>query len=280
MITVVIPTYHRNKHLAKCLDCLAPGAQSLPIEQYQVIVTDDGTQNTAQQMVQEQYPWAQWVAGPGIGLPANRNNGVKFAIGEWLAFTDDDCLPSPGWLSAYLAAVEPGIELYEGRTICSAGLKSPLEESPINLTGNCLWGCNLMISRRLYHSVGGFAPQFVRGEDMEFRNRLVRAGYTYPFVHDAVIDHPPRGRAVGKKAASHWEMQFVLMNNNDSKRRTIVDLFLLVVRVRLKTLLSYPFSMDSVKAIAFLLVELFHLTYMAPRWNRKYKTKPLLSVAS
>jgi len=39
-ISVIIPTCHRNDLLAKCLDCLAPGVQTLPPEQYKVIVTE------------------------------------------------------------------------------------------------------------------------------------------------------------------------------------------------------------------------------------------------
>lgn len=95
MISVIIPTCDRNEQLAKCLDCLAPGVQTLPAEQYEVIVTDDGSDLTAEQMILERYLWARWVAGPRIGPAANRNNGVQYARGEWLAFTDDDCLPDP-----------------------------------------------------------------------------------------------------------------------------------------------------------------------------------------
>ena len=58
-ISVIIPTCHRDDLLAQCLDCLAPGVQTLPPEQYEVTVTDDGSRTTAQQLVQESYPWVQ-----------------------------------------------------------------------------------------------------------------------------------------------------------------------------------------------------------------------------
>jgi len=44
------------------LDCLAPGVQTLPAEQYEVIVSDDGRQTTAEEMIRERYPWVKWVA--------------------------------------------------------------------------------------------------------------------------------------------------------------------------------------------------------------------------
>src|SRR5579862_6697110 len=40
VISVVIPTRHRNDLLSRCLDCLAPGAQTLSAGQYEVIVSD------------------------------------------------------------------------------------------------------------------------------------------------------------------------------------------------------------------------------------------------
>ena len=80
MISVIIPICHRNNLLAKCLDCLAPSVQTFPAEQYEVIVTDDGTNTTAKDMMRAQYPWAQWLAGPKKGPAANRNNGATHRL--------------------------------------------------------------------------------------------------------------------------------------------------------------------------------------------------------
>jgi glycosyltransferase involved in cell wall biosynthesis len=35
------------------------------------------------------------------GPASARNTGAAAARGEWLAFTDDDCLPDRGWLTAF-----------------------------------------------------------------------------------------------------------------------------------------------------------------------------------
>ena len=51
LISVVVPTCHRNDLLARCLEGLAPGAQTLPADQYEVIVTDDGTRSTAEALI-------------------------------------------------------------------------------------------------------------------------------------------------------------------------------------------------------------------------------------
>ena len=41
-------------------------------------------------------------SGPG----AARNHGAQQASGRYLAFTDDDCQPDPGWLRQMAAALE------------------------------------------------------------------------------------------------------------------------------------------------------------------------------
>src|SRR5262245_1366988 len=101
MFSIVVPTFRRFDQLQQCLRCLAPGTQTLDPAEYEVIVTDDeGAASPLQQQLSE-FPFARWVAGPAKGTAANRNNGAKHARGEWLIFTDDDCLPSPGWLAAF-----------------------------------------------------------------------------------------------------------------------------------------------------------------------------------
>jgi len=192
--SVIIPTYHRNALLTKCLDCLAPGRQTLSPEQYEVIVTDDGSQTTAAQIVGEHYPWAQWVVGPGKGAAANRNNGAKYAQGEWLAFTDDDCLPDQQWLEGYAKAVTayPSCQVFEGRTYANRSKQSLAEKAPINESGGFLWSCNFVIRRDLFETIAGFDERFnyYGMEDVDLAFRLRKLKYRFPFIYTASVCHP------------------------------------------------------------------------------------------
>jgi glycosyltransferase involved in cell wall biosynthesis len=133
--SVIIPTCHRNADLAACLRLLAPGAQSLPAADYEVIVSDDGRTSTAEAMVKQQFPWARWVPGPQRGPASNRNCGARSAGGKWLVFTDDDCLPSRDWLAAYAAAATDEARVLEGKTV-ACGFRDRLDmECPVNETG-------------------------------------------------------------------------------------------------------------------------------------------------
>src|SRR3990172_2177370 len=116
LVSVVVPTCNRADLLRRCLDRLAPGAQRLDAARYEVIVADDGAPGSAAMAIEKTHPWARTVDGPRRGPAANRNAGAGAARGAYLAFTDDDTEPSPAWLASFVAAIEPGTDVYEGRT--------------------------------------------------------------------------------------------------------------------------------------------------------------------
>lgn len=216
LFSVIIPTYHRNDLLAKCLDCLAPNVQTLPVEQYEVIVTDDGSQTTAEEMIRDRYPWAKWVAGSRQGPAANRNNGARYAKGEWLVFTDDDCLPDPQWLEAYAKAVltEPSCLVFEGRTYVDRPRRTLAEISPANESGGYLWSCNFAIQRQLFESISGFDERFPYAamEDVDLSRRLTKTGYTFSFIKTASVCHPWKHKGGWKKLKHYQESILIYLS--------------------------------------------------------------------
>ena len=192
-ISVIIPTYHRNDLLRKCLDCLKPEVQTLPADQYEVIVTDDGSKTTAEEMIHDDYPWVKWVVGPRQGPAANRNNGASYAQGEWLVFTDDDCLPQPNWLNAFAQATNGEALALEGAIHPLGDFKQDMAECPINLTGGCFWSANIAIERSLFEKIGGFDSSYplAAHEDVDIKLRLAPLT-TISFIPDASIFHPVR----------------------------------------------------------------------------------------
>jgi len=195
LLSVIIPTCHRNDLLAKCLDCLAVGNQILAAPKYEVIVTDDGSMTTAREMIETQYSRARWIEGPRKGPAANRNSGAQHAVGNWLVFTDDDCLPDPAFLSNYWDAVmNTDAPVLEGKTL-PLGTRTRVDmECPVNETGGYLWSCNMAIRKDLFFEFDGFDTNFPGPamEDVDLRTRLVKAGKNIQFVAGAVARHPWR----------------------------------------------------------------------------------------
>ncbi|HEY9300370.1 MAG TPA: glycosyltransferase [Phormidium sp.] len=216
LFSVIVPTYHRNELLAKCLDCLAPDVQTLTSDRYEVIITDDGSRTTAKSIIQEQYPWAKWFSGPQRGPAANRNNGARHAQGEWLVFTDDDCLPNTKWLEAYAEAVasQPDCFVFEGRTYVDHPRKSLAEKSPVNETGGYLWSCNFAVKKKLFVSLRGFDERFryAAMEDVELRLRLTQSENYFLFVKGASVCHPWRESRGWQELKRHQQSVLIYLS--------------------------------------------------------------------
>lgn len=270
-ISVIIPTRHRNDLLALCLDRLAPGVQALPPEQYEVIVTDDGADSTAEAMVRQDYPWARWTAGPRQGPAANRNHGASLAQGEWLVFTDDDCLPGAGWLAGYLGAIRPDALMYEGRTTCEAGIISPVYEAPLNLEGGLLWSCNLMFHAGLFWEMEGFDSAYSFAmEDIDMRERLRARKEAVVFAPEAVVDHPPRRQRSGIYSGKHTEAyvrHWYKMGHQDS----YLISYLKHIKHRLYVIGKFPVSQDYCMALLSLFVETCFVFPRLTGWERTYR---------
>lgn len=195
LFSIIIPTYKRNDLLALCLQRLQPGAQTLEPNLYEVIVTDDAADPATQQLLHRQFPWATYTAGPQRGPAANRNHGASLARGQWLVFTDDDCLPDANWLQAYAQAIaqHPNTKAFEGAILPDdwALLKKDMAECPVNTTGGCFWSANIMVAQSLFKQVGGFNISFptAANEDQALFFQLQKHA-EIKFVSTAVVKHP------------------------------------------------------------------------------------------
>jgi GT2 family glycosyltransferase len=197
--SIIIPTYNRDKDLFSCLESLGhyfelDALMGLGFKT-EVIVSDDGRDPDLRTRLAFSFPWCTYTEGPARGPAANRNHGAKKACGEWLVFTDDDCLPQVGLLEAYFEFSDNS-DVLEGKT-SPCGIKTRAdEECPVNIDGGCLWSCNFAIKRTLFLSLCGFNEDFPAPamEDVEFFARIKKCGLNCKFVPNALVLHPWRYR--------------------------------------------------------------------------------------
>lgn len=92
--SVVIPAYNAGRTLPDTLAALRN--QSVPPEDYEVIVVDDGSTDETPSVVRRL--GAKCITQPNRGPAAARNSGVRAARGEFVLFTDADCVPERDWI--------------------------------------------------------------------------------------------------------------------------------------------------------------------------------------
>jgi glycosyltransferase involved in cell wall biosynthesis len=269
-LSVVIPTRNRAELLARCLDRLAPGAQSIAPDRYEVIVSDDGDGHGTRDLIGARYPWARWVIGPRRGPAANRNAGARLSRAPYLVFADDDCIPDDDWLAGFLPAIERGCDLSPGRIVSREHWHSPLEHAPLNETGDAVWSCNMLVRREFFVRLGGFDERFPHAhmEDLDFQTRARSLAPIEQFSIDAVVDHPPRRLAWGVVlAATHYsEVLFGALH------RTPISLpgtLRRIAATRGRAILRYPMSWDTILACGSLAVELAYVVHHWHAWRVK-----------
>ena len=119
-VTVVIPAFNATKTIHDGLDAFA--RQSFPAEEVELIIVDDeSTDGTPEYIERYVKDWGS--AHPGVrvlrqahrGPAAARNLGAEAAQGEFLLFTDADCVPHIDWIKEMMAPFQsPGIAAVKG----------------------------------------------------------------------------------------------------------------------------------------------------------------------
>jgi|SRR5450756_979926 len=96
--SVIVITRNHSSYLAEALTALSK--QDHP--DFEVVVVDSSNGEEIKQsadLVKQFGAKYKYVSEPRRGQSLARNSGLPHCTGEIIAFTDDDCLPEPGWLS-------------------------------------------------------------------------------------------------------------------------------------------------------------------------------------
>jgi cellulose synthase/poly-beta-1,6-N-acetylglucosamine synthase-like glycosyltransferase len=205
-VSVVVPTFKRPMLLSRCLEALL--AQDFPSTDYEVIIVDDAASEQTRCQV-EQYAKRAEMEGHTIryfavteshGPAAARNIGLYAACGDIIAFTDDDCIPSPGWLKAGVKALTDDAVAVAGHIIV------PLPSAPTDYEYNasCLAHsefvtANCFVRRNALIRIGGFDDRFTAAwrEDSDLIFTLQELGARCIAAQDAVVIHPVRSAPWG-----------------------------------------------------------------------------------
>lgn len=206
--SIVIPAYNQARLLGRLLDSLAAMADAPAFE---IIVVDDASPDDTGAVVDA---WAQdhpeiscrYIRqernqGPG----AARNRGLAEAQGEFVAFTDTDCVVGATWLSALLAGFasdtiagvggpvapwNPASIFALYNTVNSSLQPIVSEHYPIPY----LVTCNCAYRREVLQAAGGFTADIPTpgGEDVGASIALYKQGYRFAYASNGRVRHDYR----------------------------------------------------------------------------------------
>ena len=189
-------------------------------------MVDNAPSNDAtEQLVRSRYPDVRYICEPRPGLDWARNRAIVEANGEIIAYTDDDAVADPGWVTALarVFAEHPEVmtvtglvvpyELETGAQILFekyGGFGRGFVRGWYRLDGGSgkEWfnigagqfgtGANMAYRRSVFEHIGSFDPALDVGTvtngggDLEMFFRVLQEGYTLVYEPSAVIRHRHR----------------------------------------------------------------------------------------
>jgi GT2 family glycosyltransferase len=206
-ITVAVPTRNRGALIVETLEALL----SLDYPDLEILIIDQSTNFQTRDSVSAVAagdPRVRYQATATVGSSAGRNLAAELSASDVVAYTDDDCIVSAGWLSALAAefrnprvsAVYGRLLPWEsrGRTGVEVGFKAATERveysrrTPPWYIGH---GGNMAFRRRDLLDTGAFDPLLGAGglfgacEDPDIAYRLLAASKTVVYSPDALAFH-------------------------------------------------------------------------------------------
>lgn len=194
-VSVIVPTYNEEKNIGKCLSAL--NGQSLPREEFEVIVVDGGSKDGTVKIAENLGAKVMRQASRGVG--GARNDGVAASKSRLIATTDADCVPCDRWLenivarfdedariaalTGYLNPIVDDMGLMGGYAyralfgLCNMGVY-PAASLLANYAGvgyTHLCGANSAFRRDAFEEVGGYSD-LPNADDLEISKRLKPLG--------------------------------------------------------------------------------------------------------
>jgi glucosyl-dolichyl phosphate glucuronosyltransferase len=227
LFSVVTYTYNREKLLVQVLESICN--QSIPSESYEVVVVDnrstDGTHSVVESFA-ARFPNVRYTWEEKQGCSAARNRGWKEAVGDYVAYIDDDAKAPVEWLQVaesvirdqnpdifggpvYPFYLAPKPEWYKDEySTFSNGDQARILSSK----NEFFHGSNLCARRRLLEELGGFDERLgMFGNRLGYGEETAFLSQVRSRKSDAIIFYEPKlytFHAVRpEKYALTWQMR-------------------------------------------------------------------------
>jgi len=188
-ISVVLIVKNESKYIKDCLEALFRQT----VRDFEIIVIDNGsTDGTGEIIGGYSDKRIRCFYEPArLGVAEMRNQGVGKASGEYIFFTDGDCVPNRHWLEEGLNVLESKEYVgVEGKTYYEAPQMVTVSDWNVRqLNPGEYMTCNVAYTRSVLEKVNCFDPAFRYGhEDRDLAFRVLKHGRIF-FSQDMIVSH-------------------------------------------------------------------------------------------
>ena len=210
-VSVIIPVKNGEGKLEHCLRGLQQ--QTYPAASFEVIVADGASRDRTVEIARA--AGARVIDNPRQNASAGRNVGIAAARGSLIAVLDDDCVPTPDWLSRGVAALQTGafdalggpMPVPDGSTpwsravdwvfgMAARGAGATQSGQTRSAVTDDIPGGNALYRRAALDTVGPY-DETLWAEDVDLHLRMRMAGLKLGFCSDFVSSHRRRDSVRG-----------------------------------------------------------------------------------
>ena len=213
-LSVVIPNYNGRDLLAQNLPFVFMALRNSGIDDFEVIVADDASNDESVSFLEEQFPQVKLVLNhKNLGFSGNINTGIAVACKDLVLLLNSDVQLTADYFSTQLHYFEKsdtfgvmGRIMSMDRKVNQDTAKYPSYRfAEIGSTKNYThsnaqaltysWfmsGANALVCRKKLKMLGGFREIFnpFYCEDVDLSLRAWRIGFKIYYAHDAICYHP------------------------------------------------------------------------------------------
>jgi len=207
LISVIIPTHNRAGLLQEAIESVLH--QEPCGADVEIIVADDDSNDGTSDVI-ELYPQVRSIKTKQGNAAGTRNEGIKLAKGDWIAFLDDDDLYLPHKLLRCCEEIHThpnAVFVHSSAWICDFHMKkSALWRVPDMSRYRSTWEVFLdyvstpsavMVRNDTLQRIGGFDPTFPRAEDRDLWLRIFAEGAECISINEPLILYRTREHESG-----------------------------------------------------------------------------------
>lgn len=215
-VSIIVPVYNVYDYLDKCLKSI----QNQTLKDIEVIVVNDGTKDTSQEIIDKYTSIDKRFKGyikENGGLSDARNYGLKKARGEYIAFVDgDDYIEPDMYELMYGEAKKNDYDIVE----CDFTWDYPkkIVEDKTTVKSNLLidirvvaW--NKIYKRSLIEKSNIRFTKGVRYEDVDWCYKLIANINSFSSVHKCLYHYIQRNNSIANTQNERVRDIFVVLNN-------------------------------------------------------------------
>ena len=273
--SIIIPTFNREKFIIKAIESVV----SQTFDNWELLIIDDGSTDNTNEVIQSFndkriiYKYQE-----NQERSIARNNGIKYAKGEWICFLDSDDEFLPNHLNVFFKIINCNSKKIQFFYSLKTNESFIHNENKFDLIfSSSIHSQQVCINKKVF-SEHYFNPNRKIGEDLELWMKIICKYDVMCSMKKTVVIHDHEERTIRQKTVSPSMMHLNLIKELTSKFSALISKNIqkkALSRAFFNVATFYIYNSEKIKSIKYLLLSL--ISY--PKSNlTKHKLLLLLSL--